>query len=203
MALRRVNSAAARAAALVLLGCLLAACNNTAKPVFLSTDITGANFGADFKLADHSGAIRTLADFKGKAVVIFFGYTNCPDACPTTMANIAAAMRRLGDDAKRVQVLFVTIDPEHDTPELIKQYVSSFDPTFLGLSGDIETTKKTAGEFKTFYQKRIAAMPEHHSVDHSTGTYIYDPNGRLRLYVTNEKGADVFAHDLAELLRSG
>src|SRR5688500_16806469 len=144
MALPRVNSAAVWTAALVMLCCLLAACNNTAKPVFLSTDITGANFGADFKLADHSGAIRTLADFKGKAVVIFFGYTNCPDACPTTMANIAAAMRRLGDDAKRVQVLFVTVDPEHDTPELLKQYVSSFDPTFLGLSGGIETTKKTA-----------------------------------------------------------
>jgi protein SCO1 len=203
MALPRVNSVAVWTAALVMLCCLLAACNNTAKPVFLSTDITGANFGADFKLADHSGAIRTLADFKGKAVVIFFGYTNCPDACPTTMANIAAAMRRLGDNAKRVQVLFVTIDPEHDTPELLRQYVSSFDPMFLGLSGDIETTKKTAGEFKTFYQKQMAAMPEHRSVDHSTGTYIYDPKGRLRLYVTNEKGADVFAHDLAELLRSG
>jgi protein SCO1 len=203
MALHRVKSAAVATVALFLLSVLISACNDTAKPVFLSTDITGANFGADFKLADHSGAIRTLADFKGKAVVIFFGYTNCPDACPTTMANIVAALRRLGDDAKRVQVLFVTIDPEHDTPEVLKQYVLSFDPTFLGLLGDIETTKKTAGEFKTFYQKQMAATPEHHSVDHSTGTYIYDPKGRLRLYVTNEKGVDVFAHDLAELLRSG
>jgi protein SCO1/2 len=203
MALRRLNSAALGTAALLLLGCLLSACNNTAKPVFLSTDITGANFGADFNLADHSGSVRTLEDFKGKAVVIFFGYTNCPDACPTTMANIASAMRKLGEDAKRVQVLFVTIDPEHDTPELLQQYVSTFDPAFLGLSGDVETTKKTAAEFKAFYQKQIATKPEHHSVDHSTGTYIYDTKGRLRLYMTNEKGADVFAHDLAELLRSG
>jgi protein SCO1/2 len=203
MALRRLNSVAVGIAALLLLGCLLSACSDTAKPAFLSTDITGAGFGTDFKLVDHSGSVRTLADFKGKAVVIFFGYTNCPDACPTTMANLAAAMRELGEDAKRVQVLFVTIDPEHDTPELLKQYLSSFDPTFIGLSGDIETTKKTAAEFKTFYQKQMAAKPEQQSVDHSTGTYIYDTNGSLRLYVTNEKGADVFAHDLAELLRSG
>jgi protein SCO1 len=203
MALHRVDIAAVATAALFLLSVLISACNNASKPVFLSTDITGANFGTDFKLADHSGTLRTLADFKGKAVVIFFGYTSCPDACPATMANIAAAMHKLGDDAKRVQVLFITIDPEHDTPELLKQYVSSFDPTFLGLVGDIETTKKIAGEFKAFYQKQMAEKPEQHSIDHSTGTYIYDTNGRLRLYVTNEKGVDVFTHDLAELLRSG
>ena len=203
MALRNLKSAAVRTAALFLMSFWLSACNNAVKPIFLSTDITGANFGVDFNLADHSGSVRTLEDFKGKAVVIFFGYTNCPDACPATMANLAAAIRKLGDDAKRVQVLFVTIDPEHDTPELLYQYVSSFDPAFLGLWGDIETTKKTAAEFKTFYQKQMAATPEHQSVEHSTGTYIYDTTGRLRLYVTNEKGADVFAHDLAELLRSG
>ena len=142
MALRNLKSAAVRTAALFLVSFWLSACNNAVKPVFLSTDITGANFGVDFNLADHSGSVRTLGDFKGKAVVIFFGYTNCPDACPATMANLAAAMRKLGDDAKRVQVLFVTIDPEHDTPELLYQYVSSFDPAFLGLWGDIETTKK-------------------------------------------------------------
>jgi protein SCO1 len=203
MALHRVKSAAVATVALFLLSVLISACNDTAKPVFLSTDITGANFGADFKLADQFGTLRTLADFKGKVVVIFFGYTSCPDACPATMANIAAALHKLGKDAKRVQVLFVTIDPEHDTPELLKQYVSSFDPSFLGLWGDAETTKKTAGEFKAFYQKQMAAKPAHHSVDHSTGTYIYDTNGRLRLYVSNEKGAEVFTHDLAELLRSG
>jgi protein SCO1/2 len=203
MALRRLNSATVRTVAFLLLGCLLSACSNTAKPVFLSTEISGASFGANFNLADHSGSVRTLEDFKGKAVVIFFGYTNCPDACPTTMANLASAVRKLGEDAQRVQVLFVTIDPEHDTPALLQQYVSSYDPAFLGLSGDIETTKKTAAEFKTFYQKQIATKPEHHSVDHSTGTYIYDTKGRLRLYVTTEKGAEVFAHDLAQLLRSG
>jgi protein SCO1/2 len=154
-------------------------------------------------LTDYSGAVRTLADFKGKAVVVFFGYTNCPDACPTTMANIATAMRDLGNDAKRVQVLFITVDPEHDTPEVLQQYVSNFHPAFLGLSGDIETTKKTASAFKSYYQKQIGVKPEHHTVDHSTGTYIYDPRGRLRLYVTNDNRADIFAHDIAELLRAG
>jgi protein SCO1/2 len=203
MALHSVKSAAVATTALFLLSVLISACNNAGKPVFLSTDITGANFGADFRLVDHSGTLRTLADFKGKAVVIFFGYTSCPDACPATMANIAAALQKLGGDAKRVQVLFVTIDPEHDTPELLEQYVSSFDPTFLGLLGNIETTKKIAGEFKAFYQKQVAEKPEQHSVDHSTGTYIYDTRGRLRLYVTNEKGPEVFTHDLAELLKSG
>ena len=121
MALRRLNSAAVGTVALLLLGCWLSACSNTA-PVFLSTDITGADFGANFNLADHSGTVRTLENFKGKAVVIFFGYTNCPDACPTTMANLASAVRKLGQDANRVQVLFVTIDPENDTPELLQRF---------------------------------------------------------------------------------
>jgi protein SCO1 len=198
----RLNGAV-KTAALVLLVLFLPACSNTTSPKFLSTDITGANFGGDFKLPDQSGNIRTLADFKGKAVVLFFGYTNCPDACPTTMANIAAAMRKLGPDAKRVQVLFVSVDPERDTPEVLKQYVSGFDPAFLGLSGDVETTKKITSDFKAFYQTKAAAKTGHHDVDHSTGTYIYDTKGNLRLYVTNENGADVFAHDIAELLKLG
>ena len=194
---------AVKTAALVLLVFFLPACSNTSTPKFLSTDITGANFGGDFKLPDQSGNVRTLADFKGKVVVLFFGYTNCPDACPTTMANIAAAMRKLGADAKRVQVLFVSVDPEWDTPEVLKQYVSGFDPAFLGLSGDVETTKKIASDFKAFYQTKAAEKTGHHDVDHSTGTYIYDTKGHLRLYVTNENGADVFAHDIAELLKVG
>lgn len=194
---------AVKTAALVLLVFFLPACSNTALPKFLSTDVTGANFGGDFKLPDQSGNVRTLADFKGKVVVLFFGYTNCPDACPTTMANIAAAMRKLGPDAKRVQVLFVSVDPERDTPEVLKQYVSGFDPAFLGLSGDVETTKKIASDFKAFYQTKAVEKKGHHDVDHSTGTYIYDAKGHLRLYVTNENGADVFAHDIAELLKVG
>jgi len=194
---------AVKTAALVLLVFFLPACSNTSTPKFLSTDITGANFGGDFKLPDQWGNVRTLADFKGKVVVLFFGYTNCPDACPTTMANIAAAMRKLGADAERVQVLFVSVDPERDTPEVLKQYVSGFDPAFLGLSGDVETTKKIASDFKAFYQTKAAAEAGHHDVDHSTGTYIYDTKGHLRLYVTNENGADVFAHDIAELLKVG
>ncbi len=196
-------SAAITTAALVLLVLLLPACSNTATPKFLSTDITGANFGGDFKLADHTGNTRSLTDFSGKVVVLFFGYTNCPDACPSTMANIAAAVRKLGNDAARVQVLFVSVDPERDTPERLKQYVSGFDPAFLGLSGDVETTKKTASDFKAFYETQAAAKTGHHDVDHSTGTYIYDTKGRIRLYVANENGVDVFAHDIAELLKAG
>lgn len=180
----------------------MAACGNIAKPTFLATDVTGAKFGKDFKLADHKGTSRTLADFKGKAVVLFFGYTHCPDICPATMGEIVAALQKLGKDAARVQVLFVTVDPERDTPERLAQYLSAFSPAFLGLHGDLQTTKDIAGEFKVVYQKQMGDRPDHHTMDHSSGTYIFDPKGRLRLYVSNGAGRDVFAHDITELLRT-
>lgn len=181
---------------------LLTACSNAPKPTFLSTDITSADFGADFDLVDHTGKMRTLADFKGKAVVVFFGYTHCPDVCPATMGKLATAMKELGPDASRVQVLFITVDPERDTAAVLKEYLSSFDPTFLGLYGDDRATKKVAKEFKAIYQKQPGESHGHHTMDHSSGTYIYDAKGKLRLYVSGEKGADVFAHDLSELLRT-
>ena len=181
---------------------LVAACGNTSKPTFLSTDITGAEFGRDFKLADHTGKIRTLADFRGKAIVLFFGYTHCPDICPATMGELAAAMQKLGKDAARVQVLFVTVDPERDTPERLAQYLSAFSPAFLGLHGDSQATKDIANEFKIVYQKQVGESPDHHTMDHSAGTYIFDPKGKLRLYVSNGAGRDAFAHDIAELLRT-
>ena len=181
---------------------VIAACGNTAKPAFLATDITGAEFGKDFKLADHTGKSRTLADFKGKSVVLFFGYTHCPDICPATMGEIAAALQKLGKDAARVQVLFVTVDPERDTPERLAQYLSAFSPEFLGLHGDPQATKDIAGEFKVVYQRQVGDQPDHHIMDHSSGTYIFDPKGKLRLYVSNGAGRDVFAHDIAELLRT-
>jgi protein SCO1/2 len=185
------------ALAIVLTGC------GARGPSFQATDLTGASFGRDFELTAPDGKPRRLADFRGKAVVMFFGYTQCPDVCPTTLAALAEAMKRLGPDADRVQVLFVTIDPERDTPALLSQYVPAFDPRFLGLYGDADATARTAKEFKILYQKAPGATPASYTMDHSAGTYVFDQQGRLRLYVSNGQGADVFAHDLAQLLRAG
>ena len=171
-------------------------------PQFKASDVTGTGFGRDFALADHTGKARTLADFRGKAVVLFFGYTQCPDVCPTTLAALAEAMRRLGPDAARVQVLFVTIDPERDTAELLSHYVTAFDPSFLGLSGDADATARTAKEFKILYQKQPGRTPETYTMDHSAGSFVFDSEGRLRLYVGHGQDAAVFAHDIRELLRT-
>jgi protein SCO1/2 len=186
---------------LMALFALLSACTSGG-PSFKASDVTGSSFGRDFELKDPAGNTRHLADFKGKAVVIFFGYTQCPDVCPTTLAALAEAMKRLGADAGRVQVLFVTVDPERDTPQLLAQYVPAFDPRFLGLYGDADATSRTAKEFKVIYQKVPGASPGSYTMDHSAGTYIFDPQGRLRLYVANGQGSDVFVHDLRELLHS-
>ena len=167
----------------------------------MASDVTGTAFGRDFALTDHTGKARTLADFRGKAVVLFFGYTQCPDVCPTTLAALAEAMQRLGPDAANVQVLFVTVDPERDTAELLSHYVTAFNPSFLGLYGDADATARTAKEFKILYQKQPGKTPGSYTMDHSAGTFIFDPQGRLRVYVGYGQGADVFAHDIRELLR--
>ena len=133
---------------------------------------------------------------------MFFGYTQCPDVCPTTLAELAAAMQPLGPDAARVQVLFVTVDPERDTAELLAQYVPAFNPRFLGLRGDAEATARTAKEFKVIYQKQPGQTPGTYTMDHSAGTFIFDPQGRLRVYVSYGQGPEVFAHDISELLRA-
>jgi protein SCO1/2 len=184
------------AAALILGGC------GSGGPAFKASDVTGTTYGRDFALTGHDGKPRTLADFRGKVVVLFFGYTHCPDVCPATLAELAEAMRRLGDDAARVQVVFVTVDPERDTPALLAQYVPAFNPTFLGLSGDTDATARMAKEFRVFYEKRAGSAPDAYTVDHSAGTYIYDPQGRLRVYVSYGQGPDVFVHDIRELLRT-
>jgi protein SCO1 len=171
-------------------------------PKFQASDVTGAAFGREFQLNDAAGKPRTLADYRGKAVVVFFGYTQCPDVCPTTLAELAEVMKKLGPDADRVQVLFVTIDPERDTPDLLSKYVPAFDPRFMGLYGDAAATARTAKEFKIIYQKQPGATPGSYTMDHSAGTYIFDPQGRLRLYVSYGQGPEVFAHDLRELLRT-
>jgi protein SCO1/2 len=194
---RRALVAALSAAAL-----LAAAGCERAAPRFRSSDITGTSFGRDFALTDHHGRPRTLADFRGKVVVMFFGYTQCPDVCPTTLSELAEAMRRLGADAARVQVLFVTVDPERDSEELLGHYVPAFEPSFLGLRGDAEALARTAKEFKVVYQKQPGSTPATYTMDHSAGAYVFDPQGRLRLYVSYGAGPDVFAHDIRELLRT-
>jgi protein SCO1 len=185
-----------RLVAAAILAVLLAGCGQK----FETSDVTGAEFGRDFALTDHTGKPRTLADFRGSAVVIFFGYTQCPDACPTTLSTLAEAMQKLGPDADRVQVLFVTVDPERDTRELLSLYVPAFDRRFLGLYGDAEATARTAKEFKVIYQKVPTKNPGSYSMDHSAGTYIFDPQGRLRLYAGQGQSADAFAHDLRALI---
>ena len=170
------------------------------EPRFNSADITGADYGREFALTDHTGRPRTLTDFRGKVVVMFFGYTRCPDVCPTTMAELQQVMQRLGDDAKRVQVLFVTVDPERDTPALLAQYVPAFDASFLGLYGDSQAIARTARDFKVFYQKVPGSKPDSYSVDHTAGSYVFDPQGRLRLFVRHGGSIDPLVADLRVLL---
>ena len=186
----------------LLLALLLAACSPDA-PKFRSTDITGADFGKELALTGHDGKPRTLADFRGKAVVLFFGYTHCPDICPTTLADMAGIMKKLGKDAARVQVLFVTVDPERDTPDVLAKYVPAFDPGFLGLSGDAAATQRAAKEFKIFYEKRPGSTPSAYTVDHSGQSYVIDPQGQLRLFVRYDRIATDLADDLRTLLKSG
>ena len=186
-------------AALVALLC--SGCGQTA-PKFQGSDVTGVPFGRDFKLVDHNGTPRTLADFRGKVVVLFFGYTQCPDVCPTTLSELAAVMQKLGADADRVQVLFVTVDPERDSADLLSHYVPAFNPSFLGLRGDAQSTAEAAKEFKILYQKQPGATPGSYTMDHSAGTFIFDPQGRLRVYVSYGQGPEIFAHDISTLLKA-
>ncbi|HSB49670.1 MAG TPA: SCO family protein [Burkholderiales bacterium] len=166
---------------------------------FRLTDVTGADFGKELNLTDHDGRPRTLADFRGKVVTVFFGFTHCPDVCPVTLAEMAQVVRELGPDGNRVQVLFVTVDPERDTQQVLKQYVPSFNPTFLGLYGDAEATARAAKAFKIYYQKQ-PAKDGRYSVDHSAGTYILDGEGRLRLFAQYGAGAPALLHDIRILL---
>ena len=188
--------------ALFALALSLVACDKVAeKPVvFNNVDITGADYAKDFKLTDHTGKPRTLADFKGKVVVMFFGYTQCPDVCPTTMAEMATVMKELGPQADQVQVLFVTVDPERDTRELLAQYVPVFDKRFLGLYGDAAATAAVAKEFKVFYAKVPGKDKGSYSMDHTAGSYVFDKDGKVRLFLRHGQGAAPIVHDLKQLL---
>jgi len=175
----------------------VAACQPAA-PKFNSTDITGAEYARSLELTAQDGKRRTLADFSGKAVVVTFGFTHCPDVCPTILADLAGVLKQLGPQADRVQVLFVTVDPERDTAETLGKYVAAFDPRFLGLRGDPEATQRTAKEFKIFFEKRKTG--DTYSVDHSAQSYVIDPKGRVRLFVRHDRIAQDLPADLKTLL---
>lgn len=184
---------------LVLAGCG----RGNEAPKFKLTDVTGAGFGKELDLTDHHGRPRTLADFRGKVVTVFFGFTHCPDACPTTMVELAQVAKALGPDADKLQVLFVTVDPGRDTQKVLAQYVPAFHPAFLGLYGDAEATARAAKAFKVYYNKqpgKEGTAGGSYSVDHSAGTFILDRQGRLRLFAQYGQGAEAILHDVRLLL---
>ncbi|MBT0962445.1 SCO family protein [Denitromonas iodatirespirans] len=189
---------------LVVAALAVTACSPAEPPKsFHNTDITGADYGKGFSLTDHTGKPRTLADFKGKVVTLFFGFTQCPDVCPTNLLTMSEVMRLLGPDAERTQVLFMTVDPERDTQALLAEYVPAFDPRFLGLFGDMDTTAAVAKDFKVFYRKSGDTDGPNYTIDHSAGTYVFDPQGRLRLYVKHGAAAPDIAEDIKTLLAEG
>ncbi|AVO33932.1 SCO family protein [Ottowia oryzae] len=204
--MQRRNALKSIAAGAVLAGAsgvFLSACDR-GKPQFHSVDITGAEYAKDFKLTDFDGKPRTLADFKGKAVVLFFGFTQCPDVCPTTMTELAQVKKLLGADGDKVQGLFVSIDPERDTPAVLKEYMQNFDPSFLGLyAASPEALAALAKDFKIYYKKVDGKTPTSYSMDHTAASYVYDPQGRLRLYARYGMGPEALAEDIRLLLKTG
>lgn len=180
---------------------ILTACSP--KLEFKNIDITGSTaFGKDFSLVDPDGKVRTLADFKGKVVVMFFGYTQCPDVCPTTLTEMQQVMTMLGPQSDKVQVLFVTVDPQRDTAAILKQYVPAFDPRFLGLRPvDDASLEMVAKDFKIYYKKVPGTSAGSYTMDHTAGSYAFDPDGHLRLYIKHAQGPETLAHDLKELLK--
>ncbi len=178
---------------------LLTGCEGT-KP-FNGVDITGAQgYGTDFRLTDHTGKARTMADFRGKVVVMFFGYTQCPDVCPTTLLDLKKVMGMLGKDYEKVQVLFITVDPARDTPAVLSRYVPSFHQTFLGLYGDQAATEKVTRDFKIYYKAQPGRTPSSYTVDHTAGVLVLDRNGQLRLFENYGQEPEKIAADLKRLL---
>jgi protein SCO1/2 len=167
---------------------------------FKSTDITGIPYAQTFSLTDTTGQKRSLAEFKGKVVVVFFGFTQCPDVCPTTLAELVEVKKALGPDGNRLQAIFITIDPERDTPEVLQTYVTSFDPTFMALRGSPEETTAVAKEFKVYFAKVPGKTPESYTMDHSSASYVFDTEGHPRLLVRNGNGVVAWLSDIQALL---
>jgi protein SCO1/2 len=167
---------------------------------FKAVDITGADYGRDLALQDPDGHPRTLADYKGKLVVVFFGYTQCPDVCPSTLSEFVAIKQALGADGARLQPVFVSVDPERDTPEILKAYMAAFDPGFVALRGTAEQTAAAAKSFKVFYQKVPGKTPGSYTMDHSAAAFVFDPEGRARLFVRYGHPVADWVGDLKQLL---
>ena len=178
-------------AAALLLGC--------SPPAFKAVDITGADYAQNFSLESASGGRKSIGDFRGKVVVVFFGFTQCPDVCPTTLADLATAKKELGPDGDKLQVIFITLDPERDSPELLQKYVPGFDPSFIALYGSPEQIAKTAKDFKIFYQKVPGRTPGSYSIDHTAGAFVFDRDGRLRLFIRHGTPPADIAADIRRL----
>ncbi|HZF82635.1 MAG TPA: SCO family protein [Burkholderiaceae bacterium] len=200
-ALKLIAGGAGWAGAAGLFGLNLSGCTES-KPTFNAVDLTGAEYARDFKLTDMNGQVRTLGDFKGKVVVVFFGYAQCPDVCPTTMTEMAQVKQKLGKDGDKLQVVFITVDPERDTPEIMKAYMGAFDPAFVALIPTPEQLAAVAKDFKVYYKKVDGKTPTSYSMDHSAAQYIYDSQGRLRLYARYGAGVDPMVADIKALLAS-
>ena len=198
---RRAAKTLADLAALSLASAWLTGCTPD-KPQFKSIDLTGADYAQGFSLLDHNGQLRTIKDFAGKVVVVFFGFTQCPDVCPTSMAELAEVKRLLGADGDKLQAIFITVDPDRDTPELLKAYMGNFDPGFLALRPTPEQLPQVAKDFKIYYKKVDGQTKGSYTMDHSAGSYIYDPKGRIRLYNRYGSGAEVLASDIRLLIKT-
>jgi protein SCO1 len=191
---------------MLALACMLTACGQSqngsiaATEGFVATDISGADFAKPLQLTDHTGKLRNMSDFKGKIVVLFFGYTHCPDVCPTTMSDMKRAMKLLGDKSDQVQVLFVTVDPQRDTQEVLAKFVPSFDKRFIGMRGSLQETAETLANFKVFFSKVDGKSPNDYTIDHSAGMYVFDKEGKIRLYMTYGEKPEQIAADISKLL---
>jgi protein SCO1 len=200
MKLKNAFKSVAACATLVLGFGLVAACSEKQQS-FTSIDLTGATYAKDFELTDHNGQVRHLKDFVGKVVIVFFGFTQCPDMCPTTILELAEVKKNLGKDGDRFQALFVTVDPERDTPEILKAYMTNFDPTFLALTTTLEKLAELAKDYKVYYRKVPGKTPTSYTIDHSAGSYVYDTKGQLRLFTRYGTGATALTQDIQQLLK--
>jgi protein SCO1 len=206
--LRRRNllvAAASGAGLSALAGCDKLGLGAAATPsvAFQGVDVTGASFGKSLSLPDVSGKTRTLADFKGKVTVVFFGYTQCPDVCPTTMVELAQVKKSLGADAEKLQAVFITVDPERDTPAILKAYMASFDPSFVALRGTLEQTQAAAKEFKVFFAKVPGRSEGSYTMDHTAGAYVLDTQGNLRVFERYGGGVSALTADVKALIAQG
>lgn len=197
---RRMLLALASATLLTLSACDRLAPGSGSSPGFKGVDLTGADYARSLSLTDQDGQPRTLGDFKGKVIVVFFGYTQCPDVCPTTLAEVAEVKRALGADGDKVQGVFVTVDPERDTQALLKAYLQSFDPSFVALRGSLEQTQAAAKEFKVYYAKVEGKTEGSYTMDHTAASFLFDKQGRVRVFSRYGSGAEALAHDIRLLL---